>query len=79
MANDIMVIDSSKPINVEYSVCSTLPTGYRTKLLKFGYYSNNLTIASIQAKYETRFDDPSYYYGSTGGTGLDPNVTIIGG
>ncbi len=63
MANDIMIIDSSKPVNVEYAVCSTLPTGYTTKLLKFGYYSNNLTIENIENKYETRFDDPSYYYG----------------
>lgn len=64
MANDIMIIDSSKPVNVEYVVCSTTPTGYTTKLLKFGYYSNNLTIENIDNKYETRFDDPSYYYGN---------------
>jgi hypothetical protein len=69
MANDIMIIDSSKPINVEYAVCSTLPTGYSAKILKFGYYANNLTIENIENKYETRFDDPSYYYG-TGNTEL---------
>jgi hypothetical protein len=63
MANDIMVIDSGRPINVEYVVCSTLPTGYSNKLLKFGYYSNNLTIENIENKYDLKFDDPSYYYG----------------
>lgn len=66
MANDIMIIDATKPINVEYVVCSTLPTGFSSKLLKFGYYSNNLTIENIQDKYTNRFDDPSYYYSSNG-------------
>ena len=47
MANDIMIIDNTKPINVEYVVCSTLPTGKRSKLLRFGYYSNNLTIEGL--------------------------------
>lgn len=72
MANDIIAIDSSKPINVEHAVCSALPTGHRNTLLKFGYYSNSLTIANIEDKYENRFDDPSYYYG----TG---NSTVVGG
>jgi len=63
MANDILRLDNTKPINVEYAVCSALPTGSRSKLLKFGYYSNNLTIENIQSKYDNRFDDPSYYYG----------------
>lgn len=63
MANDITIIDATKPINVEYSVCSALPTGFRTKLLKFGYYNQNLTIENIQDKYDERFDDPAYYFG----------------
>jgi hypothetical protein len=63
MANDIMALDSTKPINQEHVVCSALPTGFRSKLLKFGYYSNNLTIENIEDKYDTRFDDPAYYYG----------------
>ena len=63
MANDIIVLDPTKPINNEYIVCSTTPTGFSSKLLKFGYYSNDLTIENIQAKYDNRFDDPAYYYG----------------
>lgn len=80
MVNDIIAIDPSKPVNVEYVVCSTLPTGYRSKLLKFGYYSNNLTIENIQNKYDNRFDDPSYYYGGGGGAdGGDVGGDILGG
>jgi len=71
MANDIMSIDPTKPINVEYVVCSALPTGKTSKLLRFGYYSQNLTIENIENKYENRFDDPSYYYGSGGVDGGD--------
>lgn len=41
MSNDILRLDNTKPINVEYAVCSTLPTGYRSKLLKFGVLKYN--------------------------------------
>ena len=63
MANDIMRLDPTKPINVEYAVLSTMPTGQSSRLLKFGYYSQNLTIENIEDKYDNRFDDPSYYFG----------------
>jgi hypothetical protein len=72
MKIDIIRIDETKPINVEYAVCSTLPTGFRSKLLKFGYYSNNLTIENLESKYAERFDDPSYYFGLG-------NATVVGG
>lgn len=64
MANDIISLDLSKPINVEYAVCSTMPTGQSSRLLKSGYYNKNLTIENIQDKYDNRFDDPSYYHGT---------------
>lgn len=73
MANDIEVIDPLKPINVEYVVCSTLRTGVSSRLLKFGYYSQNLTIENIEDKYDNRFDDPSYYHGTGGVDGGDVN------
>lgn len=66
-----MRLNSDKPINVEYTICSTLPTGFSSKLLRFGYYSNNLTIENIQNKYDNRFDDPSYYHGGGGADGGD--------
>jgi hypothetical protein len=31
------------------------------------YVNNTPTITTIQAKYDNRFDDPRYYYGSTSG------------
>lgn len=31
------------------------------------YVTNSPTLATIQAKYDNRFDDPRYYYGSTSG------------
>lgn len=32
-----------------------------------GYVSNSPAITDIQSKYDNRFDDPSYYYGSGSG------------
>lgn len=72
MANDIIVIDENKPINNESVICSTLPTGFYSKLLKRGYYSKELTIENLQSKYDERFDDPAYYFGLG-------NETVVGG
>jgi hypothetical protein len=72
MAIDIIVIDSSKPINNKYAVCSTLPTGFSTRLLVRENYPVNLTIENIESKFTDRFDDPSYYFGLG-------NQTVIGG
>jgi hypothetical protein len=71
MANDIISLDPLKPINVEYVVCSTMPTGQSSRLLKPGYYNKNLTIENIQDKYDNRFDDPSYYFGTSSVDGGD--------
>jgi hypothetical protein len=64
MAIDIIVIDPTKPINNKYAICSMLPTGSYSKLLVRENYPGDLTIANIENKYDDRFDDPSYYYGS---------------
>jgi hypothetical protein len=35
------------------------------------YVKNTPVIADIESKYDNRFDDPSYYYGSSGVDGGD--------
>jgi len=67
MANDIVRIDPTKPINNKYAVCSMLPTGSYSKLLVRENFPGDLTIESIENKFDNRFDDPSYYYGGGGG------------
>jgi hypothetical protein len=67
MAIDIITIDPSKRINDKYAVCSVLPTGSYSKLLVRENYPVDLTIASIENKFDNRFDNPSYYYGGGGG------------
>lgn len=62
MANDIKKIDSSKDVNTIQAVCSTRPTGGSSKLTAQVDYPVNLTIESIQAKFDDRFDDPTYPY-----------------
>lgn len=64
MANDITVAISGVAINDKRAVCSTLPTGETAKLLVRPNYPVDLTIENIQDKFDNRFDDPSYYYGS---------------
>lgn len=63
MAVDIIAIDPSKPINNRYAVCSVLPTGFGSFLLRSENRPKSLTIESIESKFDNRFDDPSYYYG----------------
>lgn len=70
MANDIITINAANPINNKYAICSALPTGYYSKHLVRENYPADLTIASIENKFDNRFDDPSYYYGGGGG-GVD--------
>lgn len=67
MANDIMAIDELKPINDIYAVCSMIRSGSYSKLLIKSNYPGDLTIQSIESKFDDRFDDPSYYYGGSGG------------
>lgn len=65
MANDIKKIDSSKDINTIQVVCSTRPTGGSSTLMTQVDYPLNLTIESIQSKFDERFDDPTYPYDCT--------------
>lgn len=81
MANDIMTIDASQPINNKYAVCSVLPTGSYSRLLVRENYPADLTIESIQSKFDDRFDNPSYYYGGGGGTDggdVGEDVDVLG-
>lgn len=66
MKIDIITAISGEPINNIRAVCSTLPTGETAKLLFRNNYPADLTISSIENKFAERFDDPSYYYGSSG-------------
>jgi hypothetical protein len=64
MANDIVVSKQGIVINNISLICSTLPTGATSKRIIVPNYPANLTIESIENKYDERFDDPSYYYGA---------------
>lgn len=64
MAIDIIAISSGSPINDKKAICSTLPTGQTAKLVVRPNYPVDLTIGNIENKFDQRFDDPSYYYGS---------------
>jgi hypothetical protein len=65
MKIDILAVDPSKSINNKYAVLSVLPSGSYSKLLVRANYPADLTISSIESKFAERFDDPSYYYGSS--------------
>jgi hypothetical protein len=69
---DITLAISGLPINNIKQICSTLPTGYSAKSIIKTNYPSSLTVSNIENKFNDRFDDPSYYYG-TGGT------TLVGG
>lgn len=64
MAYDIDVAISGSPINYKRVVASATPTGYSSKLIIRPDYPKDLTIENIREKYDNRFDDPRYYYGS---------------
>jgi len=66
MKIDIQKSISSLPINNKKAICSTLPTGQTAKLLVRSNYPVNLTIENIESKFGSRFDDPSYYFGTGG-------------
>ena len=72
MANDIVLSIDSNPIKNGSLVYGCSRTGiFQTKDT---YVSNKPTIADIESKYDHRFDDPSYYYGtgSVDGGDVDP-------
>ena len=70
MANDIALLKSELPIKNGSAVVTCSRTGYASK--SNTYVKNTPTITNIQSKFDNRFDDPSYYYG----TG---NSTVVGG
>lgn len=63
MANDITLCITGQPIKHGTMVIASCPrTGYFDK--KDTYVKNTPVIGDIENKYDNRFDDPSYYYGS---------------
>lgn len=69
MANDITKAISANPLKNGTSLVSCTRTGEYSVLDT--YVLNSPTLATIEAKYDNRFDDPSYYYGSGGIDGGD--------
>lgn len=66
MANDITKAISANSIKNGTMVVGCLNTGFPTSpttILYNQYVKNTPTISDIEAKYDNRFDDPSYYYG----------------
>lgn len=64
MANDIQLCIDGNSIKNGTSVVSCTRTGEYSVLNT--YVKNTPTIGDIEAKFDQRFDDPSYYYGGTG-------------
>lgn len=63
MANDISLAISGFPIKNGTIVVTCGQTSLGT--IKYDeYVSNKPVLTDIQAKYDYRFDDPSYYHGS---------------
>lgn len=70
MANDITLAVSSNPIKNGTVVVTCPNTGFPTAglpstLTYDAFVTNQPTISQIQSKYDNKFDNPSYYYGST--------------
>lgn len=63
MANDIQVAISGADIKNGSSVFTTSKTGTYQTLNT--YVKNTPAIATIEAKYDTRLDDPRYYSGDS--------------
>ncbi len=72
MAIDIIKSKTDNLIKNGSIVVSTKVTGPTVKDALNAYVLNTPILADIETKYETRFDDPSYYYGVG-------NSTVIGG
>jgi len=67
MANDITLAIGSNPIKNGTTLVQCKVTGFSSSDVYDAYVSNSPVIADIQAKYDNRFDDPSYYYGGADG------------
>ena len=63
MANDIERIDTGAVIKNGTVVLGGLPTGPQANMKNNDNVSNKPVITDIQAKYDTKFDDPRYYTG----------------
>lgn len=63
MANDINKAITGNPIKNGTVVISCQKTGLTVKDVYDKYVQNYPLITDIENKYDTRFDDPSYYYG----------------
>lgn len=61
MANDIQKSITSNPIKNGTAVVSTKPTGPTSSDKLNTSVSNKPEIGDIQAKYDNRFDNPTYY------------------
>jgi hypothetical protein len=70
MANDIQAAVSGQPIKNGTTIVSCTETGEYSTINT--YVKNSPTISDIQSKYDSRFDDPAYYYGLG-------NETVVGG
>ena len=64
MANDITKAISGNPLKNGTLLVSCTRTGEYS--LSNSYVKNTPTLSDIESKYDNRFDDPSYYYGSGG-------------
>lgn len=62
MANDIQKAVSANTIKNGTVVTTTSLTGQYSKY--DAYVKNTPVIGDIQAKFDARFDDPSYYHGN---------------
>lgn len=62
MANDIMLAINDQPIKNGTMIHSC--NMYGTIVKQDTYVRYKPTIIDIQNKYDLRFDDPSYYYGT---------------
>lgn len=62
MATDVYAAVSGNLVKNGTTIVSTTKTGeYST--IEY-YVQNTPTISGIESKWDNRFDDPSYYYGS---------------
>ena len=65
MANDITLANSGEAIKHGTVVIASSPFTDSFQYQNSNVY-NKPVIADIEAKYDNRFDDPSYYFGSNG-------------
>ena len=71
MANDIVKSISANNVKNGTLLVQCKKTGFSSNDTYDAYVSNTPTITDIESKYDLRFDNPSYYYGSSGVDGGD--------